>query len=86
MNTRIFHENNTIKVYICSANLKPVEIHNYKDNIFEIHYGHLSSFIKSVSENLSEALKYAANKNQENMLKAYIEHFNNGDVEKHKDS
>ena len=52
----------------------------------EIHFGHLASFMKAVSENLTEALKYAANKNQENMIKAYINHVNIGDMELHKDS
>jgi len=35
---------------------------------------------------MEQALKYAANENQKNMVAAYIEHFKSGDVDKHKDS
>jgi hypothetical protein len=48
---------------IASSNLRPVTVHNYKDYRVEIHHGHLSPFLKSISENLTLALPYAANKN-----------------------
>jgi len=35
---------------------------------------------------LSEALKYTANENQTNMIKDYIDHFQTGNIETHKNS
>ncbi len=48
---------------IGSANKHPTKVHTYKDYRVEIHYGDYSAFLRKVSENLSNALPFAANKN-----------------------
>lgn len=35
---------------------------------------------------MKEALKYVANDTQKRMVEKYIEHFNTGDIDAHKDS
>jgi dipeptidyl-peptidase-3 len=42
--------------------------------------------LKRVNDNLKTAMKYCANQTQENMLKEYIVSFENGSIDKHKDS
>ena len=42
--------------------------------------------MRNVNKYLSEAKKYAANEIQEKMIEEYIEHFRNGDMERHKES
>ena len=56
-----------------------------KDGIhFTIQYGEFSSFLKNLNSYLAEAKKHAANEIQEKMIDEYIEHFRNGDMERHK--
>lgn len=51
-----------------------------------IVYGDHADEMKEVSNNLKKALDYAANDHQKEMLKCYIKHFEEGNVEDHKGS
>jgi len=58
----------------------------FKENTFEIKYGEFAPYLREVNENLKEALKYVANDTQKEMIEKYIEHYNSGDIEPHKES
>jgi len=49
-------------------------------------YGEFSEFLKESNSYLKEALKYVANDLQKKMVEDYIEHYETGSIETHKDS
>lgn len=51
-----------------------------------LEYGDFSPFLKTLNENLQKAIEYASNDTEKKMLRAYIEHFQTGDMEKFKES
>ena len=51
-----------------------------------MQHGEFSSFLKDLNRNLIEAQKYGSNDIQKSMITDYVEHFDKGDMEKHKDS
>jgi len=51
-----------------------------------LEYGEFSSYLEEVNFYLTECLKYAANEGQANMIKKYIESFETGSIDAHKDS
>jgi hypothetical protein len=53
---------------------------------FEIKFGEFSAYLKSMNYYLERAVQYAANDNQRDMVRLYIEHYNTGSIETHKDS
>lgn len=57
----------------------------YKGAYFEVTRGDYSPLLKLAVENLSKAKDYAANDNEKNMLKHYINSFNEGDLSEHKE-
>lgn len=56
----------------------------YKGNSFRITRGDYSDLLPFVIENLHEAIKYAANEGQQNMLKNIAESFTTGSLQSHK--
>lgn len=86
MNTRLvkFAEN-YYGVLVASVN-RSRKTHYYLGEKIDLIYGDFSSILRRVSYHLEQALPFAANKNQERMLTHYVNHFNNGDIELHKDS
>lgn len=87
LNTRIVkNEQNEYLLLVASVNMKVPQTHFYEDMKIKVIYGDFSPFLRRLVLALSKALPYASNLNQKNMLKAYIEHFLSGDVEKHKES
>lgn len=72
-------------MHVASANLSQ-KSYFYQSNRIDIVYGDFSSFLKRVLKNLQLCLPYAANCNQRQMLQKYIQHFQTGDIELHKDS
>ena len=49
-----------------------------------MQHGEFSSFLKDLNRNLIEAQKYGSNDIQKSMITDYVEHFDKGDMEKHK--
>lgn len=57
----------------------------YKGSTFVVTRGDFSRFLSIINSNLALAKKYAANENQERMIEYYIESFNEGNLEAHKE-
>jgi len=57
----------------------------YEDLTIEITHGDFSENMRGMRDNLEKALPYA-NEIQANMIRKYIEHFDGGNVEDHKES
>lgn len=58
----------------------------FKGQKFDIEYGEFSDYLVEVNAYLKETLKYCANETQEKMIHKYIEHYQTGSIEAHKDS
>lgn len=58
----------------------------HAERTFEIRFGEFASYLKDMNYYLERALPYAANDNQREMIKFYIEHYKTGSIEVHKDS
>eukprot|EP00830_Metopus_es_P016334 TRINITY_DN501_c0_g1_i1.p1 TRINITY_DN501_c0_g1~~TRINITY_DN501_c0_g1_i1.p1 ORF type:complete len:713 (+),score=157.24 TRINITY_DN501_c0_g1_i1:43-2181(+) len=63
-----------------------IKSHKWKDVEIIVENGEFAPFMKKTVDNLKLCEKYVANENQHNMIRAYIDHFQFGDIEKHKDS
>lgn len=57
----------------------------YKGCMFKATRGDYSKLLRLVNENLRSAQKYVSNENQRNMLTHYINSFNDGSLEEHKE-
>lgn len=57
----------------------------YKNSYFQVTRGDYSSLLKIVNDNLTKAITYAANDNERNMLKHYINSFKEGSLNEHKE-
>lgn len=57
----------------------------YKGAYFQVTRGDYSPLLNLVNENLIKAKEYAANDNERNMLKHYINSFREGDLSEHKE-
>ena len=55
------------------------------DNV-KVTAADFSDIMKKTVENIEKAREFAADDNQSEMLKNYIEHFKYGDIEMHKES
>jgi dipeptidyl-peptidase III len=86
LNTRIVKlGHNRVEVLIASV-LKGNIDALYKNYHIRLTYGDFAPFLQAVNQNLEEAIKFAGNEHQKNMLIAYIKHFLNGDINLHKES
>lgn len=61
-----------------------MELQSFEGAKFQIIRGDYSPLLKLVNDNLSEALKYVANDNELNMIKHYINSFQTGSLDEHK--
>ncbi|CAH2266916.1 jg8821 [Pararge aegeria aegeria] len=57
----------------------------YKNAYFQVTRGDYAPLLSLVNENLNKAIKHAANDNERNMLKHYINSFKEGDLSEHKE-
>ena len=88
MNTRVFKKDDgkfVITVGSIKSDHSKKDI-DFKGTKFDVNYGEFSPYLAECNEYLTEALKYCANDNQLNMVKKYIEHYIDGNVDTHKDS
>ncbi|EGR33365.1 hypothetical protein IMG5_055080 [Ichthyophthirius multifiliis] len=86
LNTRIvkFCENK-YAVLVASVNQQKIS-HIYKKKQIDILFGDFSPLIRRITQSLEKSLPFVANKTQEKMVKKYIEHFNIGNIDIHKES
>lgn len=78
----------TIHLASVEKSAKPpltMEKEKYKNAYFQVKRGDYSPLLSLVNENLSKAIEYAANDNEKNMLKHYINSFREGDLDEHKE-
>lgn len=87
LNTRAFKKDGKYIVTVGSISTegtkKDIE---FKGNKFDLIFGEFAPYLVEANVYMKEALKYVANDNQKVMCEKYIEHFDNGDIETHKDS
>ena len=86
LNTRTFKQDDgRFVVTVGSIDVKKTS-YVFKDHKFEINYGEFAPYLVECNHYLTQCLKYCANETQEQMIKKYIEHFQTGNIEAHKDS
>lgn len=66
--------------------LKKQETFTFEGRVFHVIWGEFSFILEQVNDSLVKCLPYVANQNQKDMILKYIEHFNTGDIDAHKDS
>lgn len=87
INTRVVERENVVYILVASGERKDlVDFGEVDGRQIKLQYGDFAPFLREVYKNLEKAAQYAANDNQKNMLKDYVEHFISGDMEKHRDS
>ena len=86
LNTRIFSlyssSNSKIVILIGSIDEKQVKLN---DQIILL-YGEYSSFLKKINKYLEDSKKYVLNDSEKEIISDYMDFFNTGDIEKHKES
>lgn len=86
LNTRAFkHQNGDIMITVGSIDHSSRSV-EHAGRKFEIRFGEFSSYLKDMNYYLERAMTYAANDNQREMIRFYIEHYKTGSIEVHKDS
>ncbi|THH09367.1 hypothetical protein EW145_g2076 [Phellinidium pouzarii] len=90
LNTRVEKvDSTTFVLHVASSNSQEPSTHAIKVNNLEcslkVQYGDFAQPLQKVADSLAEAKKYAANKNQEEMLDGYIKSFKTGSIDAHKE-
>jgi dipeptidyl-peptidase-3 len=86
LNTRAFkHENGDILITVGSIDHSSRTV-EYGGRKFEFRFGEFSTYLKDMNYYLERAMAYAANDNQREMIRFYIDHYKTGSIEVHKDS
>ena len=58
----------------------------FENATFSLEFGEFTEYLNEVVLYLEQAMEFASNQNQREMIQDYILHFKSGDVEAHKDS
>ncbi|MFT7618974.1 MAG: dipeptidyl-peptidase-3, partial [Planctomycetota bacterium] len=86
-NTRLTKdESGGLHIRVASALEQPSQTTKFEGRDFTIDYGDYAPILKKVVACFAQALPHAANDNQRKMILAYIDHFNGGDINDHKES
>ncbi|KAI5124508.1 hypothetical protein M0805_003032 [Coniferiporia weirii] len=90
LNTRVEKvDGNTFILHVASADTQDSSTHEIKVNdvdcSLKVQYGDFAVPLQKAAKFLEEAKKYAANKNQKEMLDGYIKSFKTGSIEAHKE-
>lgn len=86
LNTRVIKINPKYYNILFCSQQSVVKKFDYKGVTIELIYGDFAPFMTKVVENLKLCGNFAANEHQKNMIQKYVEHFESGDVNLHKDS
>ena len=86
LNTRTFKKGDGSFVVTVASIDESKKTHKFKDTDFHVVYGEFAPYLKECQYALTQAKKYAANDTQRKMLDEYIDHFQTGNIETHKDS
>jgi len=91
LNTRLFKSDDgkTYDLKICSqikGDMKYIGQHEWNGNTVNVTAMDFPVFMEDVVLSMKEAVKHTANDHQKAMVEAYIAHFYDGDMDKHKDS
>lgn len=89
-NTRLFKrtikEKEVLEIRYAASIYRIGPLEDYKGRVVSVSYGDYGTKLGDVVENLILAKRFAANDTQGKMLAEYIEHFQTGYLEKHKES
>ncbi|AIN95535.1 dipeptidyl-peptidase III, putative [Leishmania panamensis] len=87
VNTRVFKaEDGTLVIRVAAATEKTVPAVEFNGRTIAMYYGDYKEEMARVVAELRKARPYAENETQVRMLDHYIEHFQYGDVDAHKES
>jgi len=87
LNTRAWKKDDKFIITVGSIETEATKTGiEFKGSTFDIVYGEFAPYVSECNAYMKEALKYVANDTQAKMVTKYIEHFNTGDIETHKDS
>ncbi|KAL0482509.1 dipeptidyl peptidase, partial [Acrasis kona] len=85
-NTRLFKTSDGFTVLLASATKLPSKTHQYKNVNITVEYGDYQQDMANIVKNLKLAQENALNDHESNMLLKYVESFDQGSIEAHKDS
>jgi len=85
-NTRVTKVKNNFVIHVASITKKETKETNYKHLSISIKYGDFSEELSKVNKHLLGAKKFTRSQDQLLMLDSYIEHFQTGNVDSHKES
>mmetsp|Transcript_33012 Transcript_33012/g.50567 ORF Transcript_33012/g.50567 Transcript_33012/m.50567 type:complete len:188 (+) Transcript_33012:298-861(+) len=87
LNTRVFKQGDKFVLTVGSISKEGSKQDvDFKGHKFDIVFGEFSEYLKEMNAYLEEAVKYAGNDTQKKMIELYIDHYQTGNVETHKDS
>jgi dipeptidyl-peptidase-3 len=86
LNTRTFKKADGSFVVTVASIDESKKTHKFKDTDFHVAYGEFAPYLKECQYALAQAKKYAANDTQSKMLEEYVNHFQTGNIDTHKDS
>jgi dipeptidyl-peptidase-3 len=87
LNTRAFKKDGKITITVGSISTDGTKSDiEFKGTKFDIIYGEFASYLVECNQALKECVKYCANETQTSMVEKYIEHYQTGNIETHKDS
>jgi dipeptidyl-peptidase III len=61
-------------------------VKEFNGSKFEVRFGEFAAYLRPVVDNLRRAIPYAANQHQVQMLEHYIQFFESGKIQSHKES